>query len=603
MDQRWFSRRSLVARAGSLLFLASLTLAQEAGRGPAADESAPRPPRIVLATVDGHELTLDAAIDTFLSSHTGHGMLIRGEPAVRDLTGRLVERELFLEEARTLGVPEEPRVVDLIERYRRRLAADEFWKREVRDRAHVDDEEVESFYAKTDVALRLTLIVCAERAEAEALRERVAAGEDMGVLARTRSIDSSRTFDGSLQYVRRGEVERAVEEAAFALEEPGALSDVFASEKGFGFVRLEERSINPERPAREIALPQIRGILEERLTKKLAAEAEERALAEAGGWVDEEKLALPSILDGADPAVQVARAGADGLTLQDVRDGLDLDALRAAPVEAAAGAGLALARQWVRAECLAEAGLRAGLLEEPELATKLESFRREVVMKFLCETYVWPSDPPSEEELRRSYEEHQATEYTTAPEVRLAYIVVAREEAPGVLERLRAGADFEALARELSRDAVSSKHGGRIGWIKPGEVLPEVEAVAFGLEPGVLGGPVDTEAGSFLLKVLERKEPRLLPYASARATVLSRMVKTRQSEAYAKWALALRERADVRLDENGVRAAVEWLEDQALQREAEKAARAPAEAGAPVPPGHAAPGSPHAPRAGEREQP
>jgi hypothetical protein len=62
------------------------------------------------------------------------------------------------------------------------------------------------------------------------------------------------------------------------------------------------------------------------------------------------------------------------------------------------------------------------------------------------------------------------------------------------------------------------------------------------------------------------------------------MVKARQQEAYTKWALALRERASVELDEPGVAQAVAWLEVEALAREAEKAAAPKPSGGAP--PGH-----------------
>jgi hypothetical protein len=265
----------LAFHLGSIHSLAGLAIAAVAlgsvrAQDAAVPPAAPKPPEIVLARVDGQPLTLGEALDAFLSSHSGHGVLVRGEPAVRELAGRLVERALFLSEAEALEIPADAEVVDVVTAYRRELAADEYWKREVQDQVVVSDEEVESFYAKTDVALRLTVIETVERELAQALRAKVEAGEDMAALARTQSIHPSRTFDGSLSYVRRGELARALEEAAFALEAPGGLTPVIATEKGFAFLRMDERSTNPDRPPRETALPQIRGILEERLSKRLA---------------------------------------------------------------------------------------------------------------------------------------------------------------------------------------------------------------------------------------------------------------------------------------------------------------------------------------------
>lgn len=563
----------------SLLAFASNALAQAtpAQEPPAA--SVPAPPQrnadeIVIARVEGRELTLGHAIETFLNAHSGHGVLVRGDPAVRELAGRLVERELFLLEAEALGLPEDERVKSVTQAYLEELAGDEYWNREVRAKAVVSDEEVEAFYSKTDVALRLTLIVVPTREAAEALRARIAAGEDMAALARTESIHESRTFDGALPYVRRGELERQVEDAAFALEKPGELSIVVPSGRNFAFVRLDERSANPERPDRAIAIPQIRGILEERLSKRLAKETEEATQLAAQAWIDEEHLTRELLLDGPDPTLVIARAAGDTISLGDVRDALELDAVRAAPPEQTKDVARDVARHWVRAESIKLASRKAGLHEDPVIQRKLSSFRRDVLMKILCDEYVWKDVAPKEDEVRAYYEQNKATEFTVPPEVRLAYIVVAtNDEALGVLDRIASGENFEQLAREVSRDSASSVHGGRIGWIKRGELLPVVEERALALQAGAVAGPIETEVGFFVVKALERKEARVVSYAVARDTAERSLFKARQNAAYGTWAKALRERANVELDEPGVADAVVWLDQESARREAEKAAR------------------------------
>ncbi|MCC7012373.1 MAG: peptidylprolyl isomerase [Planctomycetes bacterium] len=580
----------------SILFPAALVLAGSvcvpafASARQEPSSTAPAPLRasseIVIARVEGRSLTLDEAIQTFLSAHTGHGVLVRGEPAVRELAGRLVERELFLLEAESLGLQDDADVQHLVTSYAKEVAVDALWQSEIKDKVKVTDEDVESFYSKTDVALRLTLVEAATREVAEALRARVLAGEDMAAIARKESTHSSRTFDGSLPYVRRGELERALEDAAFALENPASLTPVVQTEKGYTFLRLEERSINPERPPRDKALPQIRGILEERLQKKLVRELEDRAHAAANVWIDEAQLTREAILDGPDDSIVVARAADDSLTLKDVRDGLQLDAMRAAPPESTKTIGVELVKQWVRAEALKALAATTGFTDAPAVQAKCRSFRRDVMMKTLCDRYVWPNIEPSEEDVRAFYEANKEKDFTTAPEVRLAYMVLSTdEEARGVLAQIAAGDSFEALARERSKDSASSVHGGRIGWVKPGTLLPEVETRAFALAVNAVDGPIETEVGFFIVKALERKEPRIVSYPVARETAYKRIVKDRQGAAYAKWAIALRERAAVELDEAGVQDAVQWLEQEALKREAEKAA-APKKDFTNAPPGH-----------------
>ena len=77
----------------------------------------------------------------FEDSHGGHSGLMRGEPAVRELAGRIVERQLFVAEALALGLDREQEVVDAVEERRQMLAETLFWKREVDDKAEVAPED------------------------------------------------------------------------------------------------------------------------------------------------------------------------------------------------------------------------------------------------------------------------------------------------------------------------------------------------------------------------------------------------------------------------------------------------------------------------------
>jgi parvulin-like peptidyl-prolyl isomerase len=531
-------------------------------------------------------LTFDNAYETFLASHTGHGVLVRGAEAVRELAGRLVERELFLMEAETLGVPKEQAVLDIVEAYRGQVAADEFWRREVQDKVKVTDEDVEAFYAKTDVALKLTLIESDTREAAEALKKRVQGGEDMGQLARTESTHHSRNFDGALGYVRRGEIERVLEEPAFALSEPGSLTDVVKLDDGWAFVRLDERVVNPDRPPREKALPQIRGILIERAQKKLASEVDERILQDAEITIDEAKLTRENVLDGRDVDAIVARSAGETLSLAELREGLEIDKLRASPADTGADAGVLLAKQWARGRALVLAAKKQGLFEDPLVQRRVLTFRRDVIMKTLCDNYVWPDITPSDKDVEKYYEEHKENEFTSPLEVRVAYIVVATEdEAKAVQARIAAGEDFEKIARELSMDKSSAMHGGRIGWIKAGQLLPAVEERTFKLPIGGIDGPIVTPEGAFVVRVLDRNEPKVIPLDRARGTAVRSLVKQRQNEAYQTWAKALRERADVALDEKGVAQATEWLETE-IGRRAAEAAKNPKPVGVEKPPQH-----------------
>jgi peptidyl-prolyl cis-trans isomerase SurA len=125
----------------------------------------------------------------------------------------------------------------------------------------------------------------------------------------------------------------------------------------------------------------------------------------------------------------------------------------------------------------------------------------------------------------------------------------ARNRLRVLKERIENKGDFAELARVHSDDASASK-GGDLGWILPGDTVPEFERVMNQLQPGQVSDPVQTPFGLHVIQVLERgsqdvsKERRRL---AARQTLRAR----KSDEAYQEWVRQLRARAyiEVRLEE------------------------------------------------------
>ncbi|MEM6769225.1 MAG: peptidylprolyl isomerase [Bacteroidota bacterium] len=63
---------------------------------------------------------------------------------------------------------------------------------------------------------------------------------------------------------------------------------------------------------------------------------------------------------------------------------------------------------------------------------------------------------------------------------------------------------FEEAAKRYSMDG-SKQAGGDLGWTKRGKFVPEFEAAAYNLEPGVLSDIVESEFGYHLIKLQQRR--------------------------------------------------------------------------------------------------
>lgn len=101
----------------------------------------------------------------------------------------------------------------------------------------------------------------------------------------------------------------------------------------------------------------------------------------------------------------------------------------------------------------------------------------------------------------------------TAEQVQIRQILVADEATAGtIIEQLKEGADFATLAQAESLDESSRANGGYIDWFPRGLNLvpPEVEAIAFSLQPGEANGPIQTPLGFYIIKLETREKERPL---------------------------------------------------------------------------------------------
>ena len=125
----------------------------------------------------------------------------------------------------------------------------------------------------------------------------------------------------------------------------------------------------------------------------------------------------------------------------------------------------------------------------------------------------------------------------------------ARHKLEGLLDRIRHGEKFNELARLFSQDGAAPK-GGDLGWLYPGDTVPDFERAMDRLKPGEVSEPVRSPFGFHLIEVLER---RVQDVSSERKRSAARQIlrERKMDEAYQDWLRQARDRAyvEIRLDE------------------------------------------------------
>jgi peptidyl-prolyl cis-trans isomerase SurA len=131
--------------------------------------------------------------------------------------------------------------------------------------------------------------------------------------------------------------------------------------------------------------------------------------------------------------------------------------------------------------------------------------------------------------------------------------VVSEEDARRRLitlrDRILTGADFAELARLGSEDGTAAR-GGDLGWLYPGDTVPEFERAMNALQPGEISPPVRTPFGFHLIRVEERRAADV-SVERQRQQARQALRERKAEEAYQDWLRQLRDRTyvELRLDE------------------------------------------------------
>ena len=192
----------------------------------------------------------------------------------------------------------------------------------------------------------------------------------------------------------------------------------------------------------------------------------------------------------------------------------------------------------------------AAELEKQNMTEKsfFRQWKYQLLSRKLLDSSMQGSIAVTEREIEDYHREHYGEEDMVSGErTRIAHVLITREreDALGKIQRVaelaRGGEPFEKLAGEFSMDEASAQRGGDLGYFAEGDLVSELESAAAETPAGEISGPVETDLGYHVIKVLERSGDAKTSVSRYRDRIRQEIYMKKVEEFVSSWLSNLRE--------------------------------------------------------------
>lgn len=180
-----------------------------------------------------------------------------------------------------------------------------------------------------------------------------------------------------------------------------------------------------------------------------------------------------------------------------------------------------------------------------------QSIREQLTLLKVVDREVRGNVLVSESEFQRYYDQHQSR-FTLPQEYRISQILLQqkasedrpefRKRAAAIHAQLKQGDDFADLALRFS-DGAEATRGGSLGFIRQGELLPQIERALASLQPGQFTEPVESPQGLHIIRLEETKPAQFRPYAEVKNEIRGMVYQQKTEDVYQVWMTELKNKA------------------------------------------------------------
>ena len=183
---------------------------------------------------------------------------------------------------------------------------------------------------------------------------------------------------------------------------------------------------------------------------------------------------------------------------------------------------MAVREELVNREILMQEALRRGLPNRPDIKAQIAVAQQTVVLRALIEDFV-KNNTPTDAEVTARY--NALVKDAGGKEYHLHHILVDNEQqAKDLIAKIKAGASFEDLAKQYSKDPGSGKNGGDLDWSDPKAYVPEFADAATHLQKGQMTDtPVHTQFGWHIIRLDDTRDITPPPLEQVRAQIVQQI--------------------------------------------------------------------------------
>lgn len=200
-------------------------------------------------------------------------------------------------------------------------------------------------------------------------------------------------------------------------------------------------------------------------------------------------------------------------------------------------------------ELILQQASKDGLDKGPEIEEKLQDLRKRLVVEAYLKKKVETESNVSDEDLKKFYEQNK-DKFKTGEQIKASHILVKTEqEAKSILGQIKAGGNFEELAKKNSVDSSAAK-GGDLGWFGKGSMVPVFEKAALALKEGQVSDVVKSDFGYHIIKLTGKRPAGIRPLEEVKEQIKGAIMPGKQQEVFQKIKEELKKTAKITIKED-----------------------------------------------------